>query len=100
MTRILCFAAIAATASLLSGCVAVELKQVPGGYSMKAQSFLSTIGNASASFNTNTPGTGTFTVNSLTGDQQTIAQLAQVAIALAPLALANKAPTNSVTPVK
>ena len=100
MKRILRPVALGTIAVFMSGCVAVELKQVPGGYSMRAESFLSTIGNASASFNTNTPGTGTFTVNSLTGDQQTIAQLAQVAIALAPLALANKAPTNSVTPVK
>lgn len=81
---------------LLTGCVAVELRQVPGGYSMKAESFLSTIGNATASFNTNYPGTGAFSVNSLTGDQQTIATLAQVAVALAPLALASKAPTNSI----
>lgn len=87
-------AAVATAAFLLSGCVVV--KTSGPGWSMKAGSFLSSIGSAGASFNTNGCGSGNFTINTLTGDQQTIATLAQVAVALAPLALATKAPTNAV----
>jgi hypothetical protein len=95
MKRILLAATLGTLCAILSGCVVV--KTGGPGWSMKAASFLSSIGSASASFNTNGCGSGNFAINTLTGDQQTIATLAQVAVALAPLAFANKAPTNSVS---
>lgn len=74
--------------AVLSGCVFVKAKGP--GWSMTGASLLSDIGNANATFNTNSPGTGSFSVNNLTPDQQSIQTLSAALVTLA-----SKAPTNA-----